>query len=131
MPILFKLPFSAQMLREREEVDCSRLRVPLHQGREVRDVHRPALRLRQAQQGVRLGARALLQHHGGNNNNGLLVESSVLKLTVIVVGGAAPEHAAAAEGAHRVQVAAALRGGRGQGGAVPAAADGMDCTIHR
>ena len=118
------------MLREREEVDCSRLRVPLHQGREVRDVHRPALRFRQAQQGVRLGARALLQHHGGNKNNGLLVESSILKLTVIVVGGAAPEHAAAAEGAHRVQVAAALRGGRGQGGAVPAAADGMDCTIH-
>ena len=63
------------MLCEREEVDRARLRVPLHQGGEVRDVHRPALRLSQAQQGVRLGARALLQHHGGNNNNGLSVES--------------------------------------------------------
>ena len=102
----------------------------VHQAGEVRDVPRAAVRHGQAQQGVRLGARALLQHHGGNNNNGLLVESSVLKLTVIVVGGAAPEHAAAAEGAHRVQVAAALRGGRGQGGAVPAAADGMDSTVQ-
>ena len=49
---------------------------------------------------------------------------------MIVVGEAAPEHAAAAEGAHRVQVAAALRGRRGQGGAVPAAEDGVNCTVQ-
>ena len=48
-----------------QEVGSLRHRYRVHQAREVRDVPRQALHHGQAEQGVRVGAGALLQHHRG------------------------------------------------------------------